>query len=95
MPRLKTRFGKVRPVPSRRERHHFARFRDRLWDAGRSGIRRIALVGFVLGALLGCLFGAIMDVLPTGGDKEQPEMLSVNARTGKPQLHIKGKPEIK
>jgi hypothetical protein len=30
----------------------------------------------------------------SGLSNKQPEMLSVNQRTGKPQLHIKGKPEI-
>ena len=28
-------------------------------------------------------------------DRPQQEMLGVNPNTGKPQLHIKGKPEIK
>ena len=42
------------------------------------------------------LFGAVMAVLPEGdSSKEQPAALSVNERTGKPQLHMKGKPEIK
>ncbi|MEO7166881.1 MAG: hypothetical protein ABI787_08145 [Spartobacteria bacterium] len=95
MPRSKTRFGKVRPLPSPATREHSFSFRDRLWNAHGSGIRRTAVVGFILGGFLGCLFGAIMDIIPSGGDKEQPDMLSVNARTGKPQLHIKGKPEIK
>lgn len=59
-------------------------------------MKRTALLGFTIGVVLGCLFGAIMDVTPDGrGEKEQPEMLSVNQKTGKPQLHIKGKPEIK
>lgn len=59
-------------------------------------MKKTALLGFIIGVTLGCLFGAVMDVTPSsGGSKEQPEMLSVNARTGKPQLHIKGKPEIK
>jgi hypothetical protein len=36
-----------------------------------------------------------MAVLPErGSSKEQSATLSVNERTGKPQLHIKGKPEI-
>lgn len=49
-----------------------------------------------MGVVLGCLFGAIVGTLPSGGQsKEEPEMLSVNQSTGKPQLHIKGKPEIK
>ncbi len=59
-------------------------------------MRKTALLGFSIGVVLGCLFGAIMGVTPNGDrEKEQPEMLGVNAKTGKPQLHIKGKPEIK
>jgi hypothetical protein len=59
-------------------------------------MRKTALLGFFIGVTLGCLFGAVMGVLPSGGgSNEQPEMLSVNQNTGKPQLHIKGKPEIK
>ncbi|MEO8439513.1 MAG: hypothetical protein ABI540_04750 [Spartobacteria bacterium] len=58
-------------------------------------MRKTALLGFAIGVVLGCLFGAVMDVMPNGSGQDQPEMLSVNARTGKPQLHIKGKPEIK
>ena len=58
-------------------------------------MRKTALLGFFIGVALGCLFGAVIGVAPEGNDNQQPEMLSVNARTGKPQLHIKGKPEIK
>ena len=58
-------------------------------------MRRTAIIGFFIGVTLGCLFGAVMGVLPRGTNrKPQPEMLSVNQRTGKPQLHITGKPEI-
>jgi hypothetical protein len=58
-------------------------------------MRKTALIGFFIGVMLGCLFGAVLGVLPTGADTRQQEMLSVNQNTGKPQLHIKGKPEIK
>ena len=59
-------------------------------------MRKTAFLGFFIGIALGCLFGAVMAVLPEGGgSKEQPSILSVNERTGKPQLHIKGKPEIR
>lgn len=59
-------------------------------------MRKTAFLGFSIGVALGCLFGVVMAVLPDGGgNKEQPSMLSVNERTGKPQFHIKGKPEIK
>ena len=59
-------------------------------------MRKTAFQGFFIGVALGCLFGAVMAVLPErGSSKEQPATLSVNERTGKPQLHITGKPEIK
>ena len=58
-------------------------------------MRKTALVGFLFGVVLGCLFGTITGMFPGGVGNEQPEMLSVNQRTGKAQLHIKGKPEIK
>ena len=59
-------------------------------------MRKTAFQGFFIGAALGCLFGTVMAVLPErGSSKEQSTTLSVNERTGKPQLHIKGKPEIK
>ena len=59
-------------------------------------MRRTAFLGFFIGAALGCLFGALMAALPEGnGSKEQPTMLSVNQRTGKPQFHVKGKAEIR
>ncbi|MDQ3199083.1 MAG: hypothetical protein M3Q46_07850 [Verrucomicrobiota bacterium] len=60
-------------------------------------MRKTAVIGFAIGVVLGCLFGAVMGVMPIGSTEEphQREMLSVNANTGKPQLHIKGKPEIK
>jgi hypothetical protein len=57
-------------------------------------MRKTALLGFLVGLALGCLFGTVMGMLPSGLSNKQPEMLSVNQRTGKPQLHIKGKPEI-
>lgn len=59
-------------------------------------MRKTAFLGFLIGVALGCLFGALTSVLPDGnGSEKQPAILSVNQNTGKPQLHIKGKPEIK
>ena len=53
------------------------------------------MLGFCSGILLGCLFGAVMRTGSAENDRPQQEMLGVNPNTGKPQLHIKGKPEIK
>ncbi len=58
-------------------------------------MRKTALLGFFIGVVLGCLFGAVMGFVPGGSEGSRQEMLGVNANTGKPQLHIKGKPEIK
>jgi purine-cytosine permease-like protein len=59
-------------------------------------VKKTALLGFSVGVVLGCLFGALVGIFPGGGESTgEPEMLSVNQSTGKPQLHIKGKPEIK
>jgi hypothetical protein len=59
-------------------------------------VQKTALLGFSVGVVLGCLFGAVVGTVSSGGEsKGQPEMLSVNQSTGKPQLHIRGKPEIK
>lgn len=58
-------------------------------------VQRTALLGFAVGVVLGCLFGAVMGTIPSGVGDQQQEMLSMNFRTGKPQLHIAGKPEIK
>ena len=59
-------------------------------------MKKTAFLGFSIGVVLGCLFGAVVGVLPNDGDNNsQREMLSVNQSTGKQQLHNKGKPEIK
>jgi len=59
-------------------------------------MRKTVSQGFFIGVALGCLFGVVMAGLPErGSGKKQSAPLSVNERTGKPQLHIKGKPEIK
>jgi ABC-type nitrate/sulfonate/bicarbonate transport system permease component len=58
-------------------------------------VRRTALIGFFIGMALGCLCGALTGLLPIGADGKADEMLSINQGTGRAQLHIKGKPEIK
>ena len=58
------------------------------------GLRRTATTGLIVGAVLGCLFGALMNAIPHKAKPKDSEMLSVNQRTGRPQLHVKGKPEI-
>lgn len=58
-------------------------------------MRKTALIGFLIGTTLGCLFGAVLGFLPSREENRQGATLSVNQATGRPQLHIKGKPEIK
>ncbi|HEY1582847.1 MAG TPA: hypothetical protein VGF73_07105 [Chthoniobacterales bacterium] len=94
MPRITTRVT-GHPRRARRRPGKLFKFPNRFWDLQTAGVRRTAIIGFAIGVLLGCLFGAMMGVLPNGAAKDQPEILSVNERTGKPQLHIQGKPEIK
>jgi hypothetical protein len=60
-----------------------------------SAMRRTALIGFVIGVALGCLFGAVTGLLPGHDEGRQNSSMSVNEVSGKPQLHIRGKPEIK
>jgi hypothetical protein len=57
-------------------------------------MRKTAMIAFVVGMTLGCLFGAAMSFLPGRNEDKQRATLSVNQATGKPQLHVKGKPEI-
>jgi hypothetical protein len=53
------------------------------------------LIGFVIGMTLGCLFGAVMSLMPGHDEGRQKATLSVNEVSGKPQIHVRGKPEIK
>lgn len=94
MPRKKTRRVTGRPPPARRRLRNLLQSPLRLWNAQVSGMRRTAAIGFFIGVTLGCLFGKMMDFLPTGTEKGKPAAISVNQRTGRPQLHIKGKKEI-
>ena len=57
-------------------------------------MRRMALIGFAVGMTLGCLFGAAMSCVPGRDENNQRASLSVNQATGKPQVHVKGVPEI-
>ena len=94
MPREYARSGRVR-IKSQRQNNDLFKVRRSFWDIRISTTRKTALFGFLIGITLGCLFGTTMGILPSGAARGNPEMLSVNQRTGKPQLHIKGKPEIK
>jgi ABC-type nitrate/sulfonate/bicarbonate transport system permease component len=94
MPTVHSRPRRVR-VKKRRQDKKLFQVRRSFWDLRIASIRKIALFGFLIGGALGCLLGATLGLLPSGVGNREPEMLSVNQATGKPHLHIKGKPEIK
>jgi hypothetical protein len=61
---------------------------------------RTPVIGCLIGLALGILCGALTTwLLPTGAVEPASQSVvigeSVNERTGKPQVHLKGKPEIK
>ena len=58
-------------------------------------MRRPAIITAIIGLTLGVLAGAIADLNRPGAGDAKPYVLSVNAQTGKPQLHVRGKPELK
>ena len=61
---------------------------------------RTALIAGLIGLALGMLFGATTTwLLPNSAVRTQADSFdmveSINQRTGKPQVHLQGKPEIK
>jgi len=68
--------------------------RRRFWDLQLFSRRRSALSGFVVGLVLGCLVGATMILLPRASNAPNAT-LGVNEETGKTQIHLQGKPDIK
>jgi ABC-type nitrate/sulfonate/bicarbonate transport system permease component len=94
MPTVHSRPRRVR-VKKRRQDKNLFQVRRSFWDLRIASSRKIALFGFLIGGALGCLLGATLGLLPSSAGNREPDILSVNQATGKPQLHIKGKPEIK
>jgi hypothetical protein len=73
--------------------------RDRAEGAGLT-MFRTSVIACSIGLALGILFGVLTTwLLPTntvGPDNSSVDIgESVNQRTGKPQVHLQGKPEIK
>lgn len=58
------------------------------------GVRRQAIISLIIGATLGCVAGAMIETRQTAVSSAKPYVLSVNQRTGKPQLHVTGQPEL-
>jgi ABC-type nitrate/sulfonate/bicarbonate transport system permease component len=68
--------------------------RRHFWDLQSASRRRTSLTGFIIGLVLGCLVGGIMAVLPQSNNAPSAT-LDVNEATGKTQIHLQGKPNIK
>ena len=94
MPTVHSKPRRVR-IKKRRQHEKLFTVRRSFWDLRIASPRKIALFGFIIGIALGCLLGATLGMLPRGTGSHEQEMLSVDQATGKPHLHIKGKPEIK
>lgn len=56
-------------------------------------MQKQAIISLIIGVTLGCVAGAMVQNRATETAAEKPYLLSVNQRTGKPQLHVQGKPE--
>jgi hypothetical protein len=56
--------------------------------------RQTAVFGLVVGLLLGCLVGLAVTLVPRP-NAAPSATLNVNETTGKTQLHLQGKPDIK
>ena len=79
---------------SHRRPHDLFRVRRHFWDLQSASRRRTSLTGFIIGLVLGCLVGGIMAVLPQSNSAPSAT-LDVNEATGKTQIHLQGKPNIK
>lgn len=58
-------------------------------------MRRKAIISAVIGLTLGVLAGAIANLYRPATSDAKPYLLSVNEQTGRPQIHVRGKPELK
>ena len=82
-------------IKTRKKHTDLVQVRRPFWNAAVASTRRTAFAAFCAGAFLGCLFGVITTLVPGGRKTRESDILSVNERTGKSQLHVTGKPEIK
>lgn len=57
-------------------------------------MRQQAIISLVIGVFLGGMAGAMMQSRQVNSVADKPYVLSVNQRTGRPQLHVKGQPEL-
>ncbi len=57
-------------------------------------VRKQALICLLVGVTLGCVSGALIENRQASTALAKPYVVSVNQRTGKPQLHVQGKPEL-
>lgn len=57
-------------------------------------VRQQAIISLVIGVFLGCAAGALLQPRQGSAAADKTYNLSVNQRTGRPQLHVKGQPEL-
>lgn len=53
-----------------------------------------AIIAAIVGIASGCFVSAMIDARHQNQDSSEPYVLSVNQRTGRPELHVKGQPDI-
>ncbi len=56
-------------------------------------MRKPAIISLFIGITLGCVAGAMIETRQAATGSAKPYVVSVNQSTGKPQLHVQGKPE--
>jgi hypothetical protein len=81
-------------IRKRRRRQDAVPVRPSLRDFPLSETRRTGVLGFIAGAALGCLFGLVATMIPNSTPEGNDGVVGINPRTGHPQLHVKGQPEI-
>jgi hypothetical protein len=57
-------------------------------------MKKRIFAGTLIGLTAGCLVGGLSEFRSGNVDGREPYVLSVNQQTGRPQLHVQGKPEI-
>lgn len=85
---------RLRRHKSHRRKQDPFRVRGRFWELQLASRKRSAVIGLIIGFILGCLVGATLTFLPRAGNGPATT-LDVNETTGKTQIHLQGQPDIK
>jgi hypothetical protein len=59
-----------------------------------TGVERERIISLIVGVTLGAVSGAVIESRQPALKSIKPYVLSVDQRTGKPHLHVRGKPEL-